>query len=103
MAEKVELDVIGVVENMSWFRGDDGVAYEIFGAGGGEALAGQLGVPLLGRVPLVTALREGGDSGTPIIVSDPESEAARTFVGIAEQIDAIKPSKIYRSELSINS
>ena len=103
MAEKVELDVIGVVENMSWFRGDDGVAYEIFGAGGGEALAGQLGVPLLGRVPLVTALREGGDSGTPIIVSDPESEAARTFVAIAEQIDAIKPSKIYRSELSINS
>jgi len=103
MAEKVELDVIGVIENMSWFRGDDGVAYEIFGAGGGEELAGQLGVPLLGRVPLVTALREGGDSGTPIIVSDPESEAAGTFVAIAEQIDAIKPSKIYRSELSINS
>jgi ATP-binding protein involved in chromosome partitioning len=103
MAEKVELDVIGVVENMSWFRGDDGVAYEIFGAGGGEALATQLGVPLLGRIPLVTALREGGDLGTPIVVADPESEAATAFVAIAEQIDAIQPRKIYRSELSINS
>src|SRR6478736_3254885 len=102
MAEKVELDVIGVVENMSWFRGDDGVAYEIFGAGGGAALAERLGVPLFGRIPLVTALREGGDSGTPIVVADPESEAARAFVALAEQIDAIKPSKIYRSELSIN-
>src|SRR6478735_8942798 len=100
MAEKVELDVIGVVENMSWFRGDDGVVYEIFGTGGGEALASQLGVPLLGRIPLVPALREGGDTGTPIIVSDPESEAATAFVAIAEQVDAIQPRKIYRSELS---
>jgi ATP-binding protein involved in chromosome partitioning len=103
MAEKVELDVIGVVENMSWFRGDDGVQYDIFGSGGGEELARQLDVPLLGRVPLVPALREGGDTGTPIVVSDPESEAAGAFVSVAEQIDAIKPSKIYRSELSINS
>jgi ATP-binding protein involved in chromosome partitioning len=103
MAEKVELDVIGVVENMSWFRGDDGVAYEIFGAGGGEALARQLGVPLFGRVPLVSALREGGDTGEPIVVADPESEAALAFTSIAEQVDAITPRKIYRSELSINS
>ncbi len=103
MAEKVELDVIGVVENMSWFRGDDGVAYEIFGAGGGAALAERLGVPLFGRIPLVAALREGGDTGTPIVVADPESEAAGAFVSLAEQIDAITPRKIYRSELSINS
>jgi ATP-binding protein involved in chromosome partitioning len=103
MAEKVELDVIGVVENMSWFRGDDGVAYEIFGAGGGDALARQLDVPLLGRVPLVPALREGGDTGSPIVVADPESEAAAAFVSIAEQIAAMQPRKIYRSELSINS
>ena len=103
MAEKVELDVIGVVENMSWFRGDDGVAYEIFGAGGGGELAAQLGVPLFGRIPLVPALRAGGDTGTPIVVSDPESEAARGFVAIAEQIDAITPRKIYRSELSLST
>ena len=102
MAEKVELDVIGVVENMSWFRGDDGVSYEIFGSGGGKELADRLEVPLFGRVPLVRALREGGDTGAPIVVTDPESEAARIFVEIAEAIDAISPRRIYRSELKIN-
>ncbi len=102
MAEKVELDVIGVVENMSWFRGDDGVAYEIFGAGGGQELADRLEVPMFARIPLVPALRAGGDTGTPIVVSDPESEAAQAFVRAAEQIDAIVPSKIYKSELKIN-
>ena len=76
MSEKVELDLIGVIENMSWFRGDDGKAYEIFGSGGGKELADHLDVPLLGKVPLVTELREGGDSGMPIVVTDPESEAA---------------------------
>ena len=102
MAEKVELDVIGVVENMSWFRGDDGVAYEIFGAGGGQELADRLEKPLFGKIPLVSALREGGDIGEPIVVTDPESEVARTFVSIAEQIDAITPTRIYRSELKIS-
>jgi ATP-binding protein involved in chromosome partitioning len=102
MARKVELDVVGVVENMSWFRGDDGTAYEIFGAGGGAALAEQLDVPLFGRIPLVPALREGGDVGAPIVVTDPESEAAGVFRSVAEQIDAIAPRRIYRSELSIN-
>ncbi|MEP6626056.1 MAG: Mrp/NBP35 family ATP-binding protein [Acidimicrobiia bacterium] len=101
MAQKVELDLIGVVENMSWFRGDDGVAYEIFGHGGGQELADRLGLPLFGRVPLVSALREGGDTGAPIVATDPESEAARIFVGIAEAIDAITPRRIYRSELKI--
>ena len=69
MAEKVELDLIGVIENMSWFRGDDGKAYEIFGSGGGQELADHLDVPLLGQVPLVTELREGGDTGAPIVVT----------------------------------
>src|SRR5947208_15817124 len=50
MARKVELDVVGVIENMSWFTGDDGKRYELFGAGGGEELAGELGVPLLARI-----------------------------------------------------
>src|SRR3954453_6388527 len=102
MAEKVELYVIGVVENMSWFRGDDGKAYAIFGAGGGEELADRLEVPLLGKVPLVAALREGGDNGAPIVVADPDSEAARVFVSIAEQIDAIAPKRIYRKELRLS-
>jgi ATP-binding protein involved in chromosome partitioning len=86
MAEKVELDVIGVIENMSWFTGDDGKRYEIFGSGGGEALARRLGVPLLGQVPLVPALREGGDVGAPIVVADPDDEAAVAFRDIAEKL-----------------
>jgi ATP-binding protein involved in chromosome partitioning len=102
MAEKVDLDVVGVVENMSWFRGDDGTAYEIFGSGGGQALADQLEVPLLGRVPLVPALREGGDTGRPIVVSEPESEAARAFVEIARRLQEIAPRKIYKKELRLS-
>ena len=77
MAAKVNLPVQGVIENMSWFTGDDGKRYEIFGAGGGQELADELGVPLLGKLPLVPALREGGDDGRPITAVDPDSEAAR--------------------------
>ena len=101
MSEKVELDLIGVIENMSWFRGDDGTAYEIFGSGGGQELADHLGVPLLGKVPLVTALRKGGDIGAPIVVTDPKSEAAGVFRAIAEQIEDITPRKIYKRELRL--
>ncbi len=86
LAEKVDLDLIGVIENMSWFRGDDGKAYEIFGSGGGQELADHLGVPLLGQVPLLTDLREGGDTGAPIVASDPDSEAAQVFHSIATQV-----------------
>ncbi len=88
MAAKVELDVVGVIENMSWFRGDDGTAYEIFGANGGQELADQLDVPLLGKIPLVPVLREGGDVGDPIVVAHPDDEASAVFRSIAEQLDA---------------
>ena len=88
MAEKVELDVTGVIENMAWFTGDDGTRYELFGSGGGAELAARLGVPLLGQVPLVPALREGGDAGAPIVVTHPDDEAARAFRAIAERLDA---------------
>jgi ATP-binding protein involved in chromosome partitioning len=88
MAEKVELEVVGVVENMAWFTGDDGTRYELFGRGGGADLAARLGVPLLGQVPLVPALREGGDAGTPIVITNPDDEAAIAFRAIAERLDA---------------
>jgi ATP-binding protein involved in chromosome partitioning len=102
MAEKVNLDVVGVIENMSWFRGDDGTAYELFGAGGGGELADQLGVPLLGQVPLVPALREGGDRGDPIVVAHPDDEAARAFTAIAARIDGeLKPTRRAHPELRI--
>ena len=62
---------------MSWFTGDDGKRYELFGAGGGQELADLLEVPLLGQVPLVPALREGGDDGEPIVATDPDREAGQ--------------------------
>jgi ATP-binding protein involved in chromosome partitioning len=102
MARKVNLSVVGVVENMSWFRGDDGTAYEIFGAGGGEELAADLGVPLLGRVPLVPALREGGDEGDPIVVAQPDDEASVAFRAIADQLDTVLvPTRRHPPELRI--
>jgi ATP-binding protein involved in chromosome partitioning len=102
MAQKVNLEVKGVVENMSWFTGDDGKRYELFGAGGGADLASRLGVPLLGRVPLVPELRAGGDSGAPIVAIQPDGEAARVFADIAETIDVeLAPKRIYHSELRI--
>jgi ATP-binding protein involved in chromosome partitioning len=103
MAQKVNLEVKGVIENMSWFTGDDGKRYELFGAGGGEELANRLGVPLIGRVPLVPELRAGADAGLPIVASDPDGEAGRVFAGIAETIDVeLAPRRIYRSELRIS-
>ena len=103
MAAKVDLKVTAVIENMSWFRGDDGVEYEIFGSGGGEELARSLEVPLLARVPLVPVLREGGDDGHPITVAHPDDQAAVAFREAAERIDTeLAPRQIRRPELRIN-
>jgi ATP-binding protein involved in chromosome partitioning len=102
MAQKVRLEVKGVIENMSWFTGDDGRRYELFGAGGGAELAGLLGVPLLGQVPLVPELREGADTGAPIVATDPDGEAANAFVAIAERIDVeLAPTRRFRPELKL--
>ena len=102
MAEKVNLSVRGVIENMSWFTGDDGKRYELFGAGGGHELSEELEVPLLGQLPLVPALREGGDDGRPITAVDPESESAQAFMKIAEQIAVdLRPRKVFSPELRI--
>lgn len=102
MAAKVNLPVKGIIENMSWFTGDDGKRYELFGSGGGQLLADELGVPLLGQLPLVNALREGGDDGNPITAVDPESEVAQAFKRIAEQIAVdLKPKKIFSPQLKV--
>ncbi|MFZ9481333.1 MAG: Mrp/NBP35 family ATP-binding protein [Ilumatobacteraceae bacterium] len=102
MAGKVGLPVKGVIENMSWFTGDDGTRYEIFGSGGGQELADELEVPLLGRLPLVPALREGGDNGQPITVADPQSEAAQAFQEIARRIATeLRSKKIFNSALKV--
>jgi ATP-binding protein involved in chromosome partitioning len=93
--------VRGVIENMSWFTGDDGKRYEIFGRGGGQLLADQLGVPLLGQVPLVTALREGGDLGAPVTVTDPAAEASLAFEALAKRVESLAPARVYNPELTI--
>jgi len=103
MAEKVNLPVRGVIENMSWFTGNDGERYEIFGSGGGKDLADELGVPLLGQLPLVQQLREGGDDGNPITVAHPESELAQAFQAIARTIATeLKPKKVFSAALKVN-
>jgi ATP-binding protein involved in chromosome partitioning len=103
MAEKVDLQVIGVVENMSWFTGDDGTRYELFGHGGGEELADELGVPLLARIPLVPELREGGDLGRPIVAVDPDGEVAQVFAALAERLDTeLAPKRVYNPELKLS-
>jgi ATP-binding protein involved in chromosome partitioning len=102
MAAKVNLPVRGVIENMSWFTGDDGKRYEIFGSGGGRVLADELDVPLLGQLPLVPALRMGGDDGRPITAVDPESDSAQVFHAIARQIAVdMKPKKVYSDALKV--
>jgi ATP-binding protein involved in chromosome partitioning len=103
MAQKVDLTVIGVVENMAWFTGDDGTRYELFGAGGGAELAADLSVPLLAQIPLVPELREGGDRGRPIVVARPDDEASIVFRAVAERLDTdLAPRRIAHPELRIN-
>ncbi len=102
-ARKLKLPLRGVVENMSWFTGVDGTRYELFGAGGGKVLADALGVPLLGQVPLVPALREGGDDGLPVTVSDPDGEASRAFDQLADVLVAMPRPRRYSPELTVRS
>ena len=101
MARKVNQEVIGVVENMSWFTGDDGVRYQVFGEGGGAALAADLDVPLLGRIPLLPAMGRGADDGVPVELSAPDSEAAQAFKDLAVAVVGRKPRVRTRPELVI--
>jgi ATP-binding protein involved in chromosome partitioning len=87
MATQTRLKVVGVIENMSYFLCPHcGDRTAIFGEGGGEEAAATLGVPLLGKIPLVPALREGGDTGTPIVSSDPDSEASQVLRQTAQRL-----------------
>ena len=102
MAAKVKLPVRGVIENMSWFTGDDGKRYELFGSGGGRQLADELGVPLLAQIPLTVALREGGDDGRPIAAVAPDSEPGRAFAELARSVaEDMKPRKKFLSALRV--
>jgi ATP-binding protein involved in chromosome partitioning len=86
MFQKVNVPLIGVAENMSYFIDPAGHKHELFGSGGGILTAEKLGTSLLGQVPLIPEIRAGGDTGTPIVVSAPASPAGETFRGIAETL-----------------
>jgi ATP-binding protein involved in chromosome partitioning len=85
MAQRTGQKLLGVVENMSG---------EEFGRGGGQKLADELGVPLLGTVPLDRALREAGDAGAPVVETDPEAESSRALFALAEAIAATRQAAI---------
>ena len=89
MFQKVNVPLLGIVENMSYFLcGHCGERTEIFSHGGGERAAAKLGVPFLGRIPIDPAIRDGGDSGMPIVVADPASPQSAAFRDIAQKIIA---------------
>jgi ATP-binding protein involved in chromosome partitioning len=89
MYKKLNIPPIGVIENMSYFACPS-CAHEsdIFGHGGGEQMAGELGVPFIGRIPIYQPIREGGDSGVPLTISEPDSAASRAFMAAAELMAA---------------
>ena len=90
MFQQLGVNLLGIVENMSYFIPPDmpDKKYDLFGSGGGEKTAQELDIPLLGCVPLEIALREGGDKGIPIVIDHPESASAQALVAIAEQVAA---------------
>ncbi|HKW27869.1 MAG TPA: Mrp/NBP35 family ATP-binding protein [Verrucomicrobiae bacterium] len=86
MFNKVNVPILGIVENMSYFTTPNGDRVEIFGHGGGQAEAGRQNVPFLGEVPIFTEIREGGDQGVPVVVSAPDGPAAKVFIQIAASL-----------------
>ena len=86
MCKKVNIPILGVVENMSWFVDTAGVRHELFGKGGGQAVADFAEAPLLGQIPMDTVVREWGDKGTPVVQAAPTSEASKAFAAIAERV-----------------
>jgi ATP-binding protein involved in chromosome partitioning len=86
MFQKVNVPILGIVENMSYFVTPGGERVEIFGHGGGRDEAGRQRVPFLGEIPLFTEIRIGGDQGRPVVVTAPESAPAQAFLALAENL-----------------
>ena len=87
MFEKVQVPILGIIENMSYFTAPGGERIEIFGHGGGRAEAVRKNVPFLGEVPIYTEIRVGGDEGLPVVISDPKGPPARCFADIAHNLE----------------
>src|SRR3954452_9713504 len=94
MAEKVDLELLGAIENMSGFTAPDGQRITIFGEGGGQLLADELDIPLLGKVPLSQELREHADAGTPLVLEHPDDPAAQAIRDAARGIVAATPQEL---------
>jgi ATP-binding protein involved in chromosome partitioning len=89
MYQKLNIPTLGIVENMSYHRCTNcHHESDLFGHGGGEAMASEMSVPFLGRLPVYQPIREGGDTGVPLVVAEPASEAARAFLTVAERTAA---------------
>ncbi len=86
MCQKVNIPILGVVENMSYFIDTAGVRHELFGNGGGQLVADFAQAPLLGQVPIDQTVREWGDKGTPVVQAAPTSAVSQTFIAIAEKL-----------------
>jgi ATP-binding protein involved in chromosome partitioning len=86
MFAKVNVPIIGIIENMSYFMTPSGERVEIFGHGGGQAEAARQGLPFLGEIPLYTEIRVGGDEGLPVVVGHPKSPAAQDFMRVSEKV-----------------
>ncbi len=94
MATKLNLDIAGVIENMSGFVTPAGERFQIFGEGGGQLLAQHLDVPLLAKVPLTMGLREQSDAGVPLVFSDPDDPAAQAIRQGARGLIALSPVEL---------
>ena len=94
MARKFDLEILGVVENMSGFTSPDGTRHAIFGEGGGQLLADEIDVPLLGKVPLQEELRVQADEGLPLVIEDPDAPAAQALLHLARGIVAATPREL---------
>jgi ATP-binding protein involved in chromosome partitioning len=94
MAGKVSLEIAGIVENMAGFTTPSGERFQIFGEGGGQELADELDVPLLGKVPLTMPLRSQADEGTPLVFTDPDDPAAQAIRHAARGIIALTPAEL---------
>ncbi len=88
MFRQLEVPILGVVENMSYLELPDGTKMDVFGSGGGEKLAEETGVPFIGAIPMDPSVRQGGDAGKPVVVTDPESVVAKALKEIAEDLAA---------------
>jgi ATP-binding protein involved in chromosome partitioning len=88
MFRQLDVEVFGVVENMSYLDLPDGTRMDIFGSGGGARLAQEAGVPFIGAIPMDPSVRRGGDAGKPVVVTDPDSPVAMALCNVAESVAA---------------